>query len=153
MAAGLIMALVGLGACDKKTDPQPTRTELLTSKNWRLTAYSHTVNGGSSRYDDYASIQSCLKDDSYRFVADKSLIYYTGTNNCRAGEPQEYSGDWRFTTADESKLLFGLTNDVAYEYTIAELTDTRMVLTYDSQYNLPNGTTVNEAYRMTYSGQ
>ena len=90
-------------SCKKdKDDPKPqSRTELLTAKNWRLSA-STSVNG-SVTTDRYAAMPACRKDDFLKFNSDKSLVNDEGLTRCGSNDPQSRTLVWELT-ANDTKL-------------------------------------------------
>lgn len=70
----LALACLVLGACKK--DNSASRTYLLTSKNWRVSAATQTlvVNGQPVVTDTYATYPACARDDFYRFGSNNLVV-------------------------------------------------------------------------------
>jgi len=127
----------GVVSCSKDNEePTPatkTKTELLTAKNWRLTAEQMTmVSGGKTTTEDhFKDYEACEKDDFYKFNPDKSLIADQGATKCSssANEPQSEKGTWDFNS-DQTKLTFSADGPLGITFNIAELTATTLKITY-----------------------
>lgn len=95
----VLISCLGLAACKKEATT--SRTYLLTAKNWRVTAATHTttVNGQSVVTDDYATYPACDCDDYLKFNSDNSVVRDQGALKCDASAPQTYSAHWHFNDA------------------------------------------------------
>ena len=104
LAAGLTL----LGACkDKTVAPAPQRIDLLTAKNWRISANSTTTTtsaGVSTTTDEYATSPACERDNFYKFNADKTSLRDEGASKCDPVLPQTENFTWAFN-ADQTQLL------------------------------------------------
>jgi IPT/TIG domain/Lipocalin-like domain len=121
-----------------------TLTQLLTDKNWRLTAY--TSDNGSRVTDVYATLDACEKDDLLRFELPNIFTYDQGATRCSASDPQTQTGTWAFN-ANQTKLtttLGGLTDTSD----ITELTANTLKIRYVDNFG---GT--NYIYVLTYTKQ
>lgn len=104
----LSVGLVVLSACKKESEGTPSKTELLTAKNWRLTAYTSTVTvtGSSSSTttrDMYAPLLTCQKDDFFKFNADKTFVSDEGPIGCGTPPPKP-TYTWAFNS-DQTKII------------------------------------------------
>jgi hypothetical protein len=101
----LSLAVMALGACKK--DDSSSRTYLLTSKNWRVSAATNTliVNGQPVVTDTYATYPACDRDDFYRFNSNNSVVRDQGLLKCNASAPQTVTGPWSFNSA-QTQLSF-----------------------------------------------
>src|SRR3712207_1792123 len=98
LAAGLTFT-----SCSKDDDKAPqTKTEMLTGKNWKVTAQTTAVNNGTPS-DTYAGERACTKDDFITFATDGKVTLDEGPSKCAVNEPQTQTGTWAFTE-NESKL-------------------------------------------------
>ena len=146
LAAGLAFT-----SCSKDEDTKPqTKTEMLTGKNWKVTAQTTSVNNGNPS-DTYALESACTKDDFTTFATDGKITFDEGPTKCAANEPQTQSGTWEFTE-NESKLKLSQGNGTPAEYTITELTASSMVLTITQSFTQA-GQTTTYTYVTTYGVQ
>lgn len=119
-----------LTSCNKdKDDPKPkTKTELLTAKNWRVTAEVTTVvaNGTTTTEDEYAQYEACQKDDYLKFETNKVVKFDEGALKCD-GNPQTQTGTWDFNS-DQTKI--SLSNSefgpLVVPFEIVDLTETTL---------------------------
>jgi hypothetical protein len=133
IARMLLLSLFSLtflfSAC-KKDDGVITKTDLLTSGAWKVTA--ETIDPGFPTFDNegnitgstndlFAMMEDCSKDDIISFKSDKTLIMDEGASKCYNDSPQKNTGSWSFNS-DETTLT--ITADVDPQtMTILELTD------------------------------
>ena len=154
----ITMACLMLGltitSCQKETETAPaptpslTKTQLLTSKNWKMTAYTSNPaidwnNNGTMVTDVYTQIPDCHKDDINKFNTNGVGIFDEGATKCDAADPQTTSGTWIFNTNETI-----ITIDDFYSYTIETLNATTLKMS--SVYN--DGTT-NYTLTVTYTKQ
>ncbi|TPG67316.1 lipocalin family protein [Hymenobacter nivis] len=103
----LLLVAASLGACKKNDDTAPrSNTDLLTARNWRLSAGTTTIainNGPPKTTDDYASAVACERDDFLKFNADQSLVSDGGPLLCNPSNPRTQTGSWNFEN-NETKL-------------------------------------------------
>ena len=93
-----LLVTASLGACKKEqASVAPSRTYLLTAKNWRKTAWTIT-SGSAAPTDVYAQLPACERDDFYKFNADKSLVRDAGATRCNMADPQTRPGTWNFNS-------------------------------------------------------
>ncbi len=113
---GLVIG--GISSCKKESTTEqvtptpvktPTKTELLTSKSWKMTALTIAPDM-MGMTDLYAEMDDCEKDNTMKFNADanKSLILDMGGKKCDMSEPQSKSETWSLS-ADETTLTAGTT--------------------------------------------
>lgn len=135
-AALLLTAFIALTTVQCKKEDKKTKTELLTSGQWRITAHTANPgfdwdNDGTVSTDIYSQYDACEKDDYYVFKSDGTFEYNEGPTKCDPGFDQSDTGKWAFTD-NESRILFDfepydieeLTNNVfRIRYTDDEETD------------------------------
>ena len=142
------MGLSVLGSCKKDNEkPAPTKTELLTAKNWKITAdvSAITTGGRTTTTDNFATAQACEKDNFVKFGTDKKAIFDEGANKCQ-GSNQTETGVWDFNS-DQTKLTLGAAGSaVIGQFDIAELSATTLKLSQTDTYN---GTTEVETITFT----
>lgn len=133
----IVLLFVGsFTACKKDNDDDKpkSKTELLTAKNWRLSAavVSGTYQGTSFSEDGYANADPCEKDNFLKFNSNKTVAYDQGPTKCddTAADPQTEQGAWDFNS-DESKLLLSNTGGGAtFGLDILELTASTLKVEY-----------------------
>jgi len=135
----LALAATALSACKKDSNAMPSKTELLTTPKWRITAETETVKnaqtGGSSTttvFDRYAGMTACVRDNFHKFNVDKSWIIDEGASKCLSTAPQSGSSTWNFNS-DQTKLLVPSPSLPATtaEVDIVELTSSTLRLRVD----------------------
>ncbi|GAA4002649.1 hypothetical protein GCM10022408_12610 [Hymenobacter fastidiosus] len=122
MASSLVFT-----SCKKdKEEPKPkTRTELLTARNWRISAATYTV--GPDIEDVYRSVPGCTKDDFTKFNTDKTTVFDEGPTRCSTSDPQSSKGAWDLTSGDNKLLIQESTTSTSGElYEIVELTESTL---------------------------
>ncbi|WP_162910812.1 hypothetical protein [Hymenobacter oligotrophus] len=102
-ALALGLALV---ACKKEDEKPKSKTELLTAKNWRITADKRTsvTNGQTTTTDAYASYPDCTKDDFYKYSTEYKVDMNAGATKCSATQAQSTVANWNFSS-DETRLV------------------------------------------------
>ena len=126
----LLLATLALGSCKKNDDTSPaspSKADLLTAKNWRVTADKTTTTIGtnaSTTEDNYASAPACERDDFIKFGTDKTATYNEGADKCSIYAPQTTTLNWAFNS-DETELVYSEPNGgggFAIQHKILELT-------------------------------
>src|ERR1700675_4114342 len=83
-----------LAACSKK-DKVASKTELLTSGSWKLTAVmADNDANGTYETDAYAGFSDCYKDNYYTFKANGELEPNEGPTKCSSTDPQTQTATW-----------------------------------------------------------
>jgi hypothetical protein len=136
---GFLLALMisGLFAqCkkDKEDEIQLSKTDMLTSGQWRVIA--HTSNlafdwdlDGTSETDLYNAYEPCERDNYLVFKKDGSYERNEGATKCFSEDPQSDTGTWFFV---ENETKINIDGDVGI---IEELTNTRMRLSVDMGFD------------------
>ena len=108
---------------DKDNPAGKTKTELLTTGSWKMTAF--TTNPADdfdgdgdleTNYFDY--IPGCVKDDITTFKTNGTADVDEGATKCDPLDPQTESITWSFTNNETKVEIDGA------EYTLVELTAT-----------------------------
>ncbi len=117
-------------ACKKD---EKTKTEILTSKNWKLTAL--TVNPPiinpitqTSFTDAYALLQPCETDNLFIFKANNTGIIDEGPTKCSSSAPQTEIITWAFNSTETVLTFHG------EDHQIVELTEKKIVTTYTENF-------------------
>lgn len=92
-------------ACSKK-DKSPSRSEMLTSGTWKITA-SETDNDGNGSYetDNYAIFLDCFKDNFVTFKNGGQLELDEGPTKCDPMDPQTETDSWSLTNNDNTLVV------------------------------------------------
>jgi len=130
LIASLFLATI---SC-KKDDSAPSKKELLTGKNWVLTAetVSPAINfNGVLITDLYAQMESCTKDDVSKFNSDGTYTFEEGASKCDPSDPQVWdSGTWVFNS-DQTIIVMTSSTYGSINAEIVELTSSKLVVTHD----------------------
>ena len=134
IAAMTIMTL----SCSK--DEEATKKEMLTGKNWILTA--ETINpgidfgGGIIITDLFSQYEECYKDNIANFTSSGNYTFEEGPTKCDSNDPQVFdSGSWTFNS-DETILVITSTTEGVMNLTIQELTASKLIVTFEQTYDL-----------------
>ncbi len=145
----LLLLAASLGACKKNDDNAPSRADLLTAKNWRVSAdtYTKVDNGKTTTVDEYAKSLACERDNFLKFNTNKSLITDEGATKCSASDPQMQTSNWDFS-GDQTKLNYSFSPQSSFVLSsdIVELSATTLRLRATNT----NGTTT-ETEDITYT--
>ncbi len=75
----------------------PTRPNLLSTPNWRITRYSYSVAGAPlGAVDLYAQMPACERDNFFRFNIPNQFVKDEGPTKCSVADPQTVTGTWAF---------------------------------------------------------
>lgn len=151
------LAAASLSACKKDSDNTPSRTELLTSRKWRITAFTvnttSSIVGGtpsSMTIDQYALQLACEKDDFYQFNTDKTMKQEEGPTQCSTSPTQTTVFNWDFNS-DQSKLILTLRGSSSPTLDdIVELSPTTMRLR-ETTSSTSGNSTLNRELNITFS--
>jgi hypothetical protein len=103
----LIFILI-LTACNKGDSPTPpvTKTDLLTSGSWKLTAVVLDDDGdGTYEINSFAIFESCFTDNIWTFKSNGILQMDEGTAKCSSTDPQTNESDWQLTNNDSTIMI------------------------------------------------
>jgi len=151
LALLVAIAFVACKKDDPAPTPAPTKTELLTEKNWKVTAL--TVNpgfvlDGVSYTDIYAQMDACSQDDLSQFKASGQILYDEGPSKCSDISPQVQTGTWLFS-AGETEIIVTDADGASYKYKILELTATQ----FKFQYETVSTDGINYTFTVTHTKQ
>ena len=129
-----VAALMGVAVmgCSKKKEetPAPSKTELLTNKNWIISAQtvSPGINiGGTTVTDLYAQSAACDKDDFVRFETPNVFKQDEGATKCSPSDPQTLTGTWSYN-ADQTIITVTPQGSTASSANVQDLTATSLKL-------------------------
>ena len=133
----LFIVAVSTWQCHSESTPAPlpapsqTKTEMLTGKDWKLTAA--TVNpaydyfGQQRRINDiYASLAPCVKDDIFRYETPNVFIISDGQMPC-GGIVTAGTFKWAFNNDETSLTQLFNSNAPDKTYTIEALSSDKLV--------------------------
>jgi len=132
LVAALGVATLG---CSKKKEetPAPSKTDLLTDKNWITTAFTVSPGivfpGGATVTDIYAQRAPCDRDDFIRFEKPNVFKNDEGATKCTQTDPQTTTGTWVFN-GDQSIITVTQQGSTPQSLNINELTDTSLKFNY-----------------------
>jgi len=107
----------------KKDGVTTTKTDLLAGgstngKAWHVT--EQVLAGNPVTIDD------CILDDVTTFFQYNTYLFNDGNIMCNANDPKSYSGTWTLTEKESHLVISG--NGITTDYTILELSESRMIL-------------------------
>ncbi len=119
--------------CNKDDDdePAPTRSALLTSKNWIGTNVSINPaidfdQNGTQETDLYPFVPLCSRDDFYKFNVNASFTEEEGASKCDVNDTQIIStGIWVWNS-DETILTISEQGAAPFEALVTQLSATSM---------------------------
>jgi hypothetical protein len=143
-----VMGLSALSSCKKDKETAPSKIELLTAKNWKISGdvTVETANGKTTTTDNFANYLACEKDNFVKFSADKKAVFDEGASKCQ-GSNQTDTGVWDFNS-DQTKLTVGAPGtSMVGQFDIVELSATSLKLSQTDSYS--SGTTEVETVTFT----
>ena len=136
----LLLLLAGaLAACKKEASPAPaSKTDLLTAKNWRLTAATTVsiASSGNTTTDNYATEPLCARDNFRTYQRDNAVVFDEGPTTCNPASPQTTAIPWAWqdnetTLVHTVSTLSGTGPSTApVKYQVVELTASTLHLRY-----------------------
>jgi hypothetical protein len=138
-----LLLVAALAACKKDSVSGLSRTDLLTTNKWRLTAQTMTVvnNGTTTVTDEYAKLAACQRDNFTQFNSDNTLVINEGGTTCSPQSPQTWDGDWEYVNGDQNKLLFSAyVSSYRAPFDILELSATTLRLRFTQSNGLNSNT-------------
>ena len=129
----LLIMIIGLTttlSCKKNKDETAgkTKTELLTTGTWKLTAYTSSpaydwYGNGVYATDIFAALNPCQADGFDTYKTNGIMEINEGAIKCQPTDPQTFTATWAFTD-NEKKIRY----DGVDDYELVELTTTTMRL-------------------------
>lgn len=115
-----LLMIILVTACSKK-DKTASKSELLTSGTWKLSAAEEDNDGnGTYEIDNYAFFSDCFKDNYFTFQTNGILEMNEGPTKCDPADPQTETGNWQLTQ-NETHIKVD-----ADEWILEELTNTTL---------------------------
>jgi hypothetical protein len=117
-------------ACKKDKEKTQSKTELLTTGSWKVTA-SVSDNDGNGTYEtnEFALFSACFVDNIFTFKTNGQLELDEGPTKCDVMDPQIETVAWQFTNNEMNIMVDSDT------YDITELSST----TFKIKENLSGG--------------
>ena len=111
----------------KKDSESKTKSELLTTGSWHVSAY--TVDpaidfdgDGTDETNVYAVMDQCIKDDHTTFFTDGTAELDEGATRCNSSDPQTMQLSWSIDKDETQLEVQGI------QYLIESLSESQMVL-------------------------
>ncbi|MDO7848938.1 lipocalin family protein [Hymenobacter sp. M29] len=145
--AAVALGLLTLGCSKTKETPAPSKTDLLSDKNWIVSAETVSpgvVVAGATITDVYGQFQSCQKDDFIRFEKPNVFKDDEGAVKCTQTDPQTTTGTWVFNS-DQTIITITPQGGSPQSLNIQELTDSSLKITTSAVQN-----NVNYTFTITY---
>jgi len=127
----LVIMIIALVNCKK--DSTLTKKEMLTGKNWILSACTvspaMSFNGTTST-DWFGHLDACIGDNILMFNTNGTFTTDEGAIKCNSADPQvEDSGTWTFN-ADETVISMTHSASAATTMTIISLSSSKMQVSW-----------------------
>jgi len=143
----IALAVSSLSACKKDSENSPSKTDLLTSKKWRITADTETstttITGSApvtTTTNQYATTAACEKDNYTQFNNNKTLVLDEGASKCSSNDPQQTTGTWDLSS-DQTKLTVGVSGTTGTNtLDVLELTASTLRLRQSYSYTTTGAT-------------
>ncbi len=104
-----LLVVILATACNKK-DKTMSKTDILTSGSWKLSALVEDDDGdGTFETDLYVSFAACQKDDIITFQTSGQVVTDEGPSKCSPSDPQSETEPWQFANNEASLVISGET--------------------------------------------
>lgn len=137
----LFLGVLSFSSCNDDDDDEdpapPTRTELLTGRNWMVEGYNIEpaidIDGDGTQENNLIPfIAACNLDDFYDFNVDGSYTIEEGASKCDPNDPTiVQSGDWLWNS-DNTRLIFEASGGGTSEAEVISITATEVVVEFTS---------------------
>lgn len=113
------------------TPAAPTKTTLLSSKDWLMTSKQYKKVTDATWTDSYNQFAACDKDDHYVFKLNGDYEANEGATKCSASDPFiTETGTWKFAQ-NETMIIYTKTGSTTtQDATIETLDANTLVITY-----------------------
>jgi hypothetical protein len=121
-------------SCKKSSEGETkSKTTLLTQQAWKVKSIGIDLNkDGISDGDATDYFSACQLDNSWLFKADGTGVGEEGLSKCEPDDPQSANFIWAFK--NNETILSGTYNLAGKDLTIASITGTNMVVSYDDDF-------------------
>ncbi|HKK40267.1 MAG TPA: lipocalin family protein [Cryomorphaceae bacterium] len=137
----LFLGVLSFSSCNDDDDDEdptpPTRTEMLTAKNWMVEGWNiepaiDIDNNGTQENNLIPFIEACNLDDFFDFNTDGSYTIEEGASKCDPNDPTIVeSGDWLWNS-DNTRLIFEASGGTTTEAEVISISKTEMVVEFTS---------------------
>lgn len=107
LATGLILTTFFISCSKDSSYHGKTNTELLTQSNWKFEIYGLDENNNGVIEASENNMLSCETDDFYKFNADGTGVFTSGTLQCSPDEPPSINFNWTFSNNGTELAIFG----------------------------------------------
>ena len=131
----LILACMALVSCKKSSDT-PTKTQQLTSADWKYDSGGISDANGNIIVDfsTTGTIPACSLDNTIHFESNGTGTVYENTNVC-SGAPASTAFTWNFSSNETIlNLSVGAIAGIGGNFGIKELSGTKLSLLKDTTY-------------------
>jgi hypothetical protein len=136
IAIAAIALTMSLSNCSKDDDAAGKLSEIITGKNWKVTAM--TVNPALFGVSDwYAAMEECEKDNFMTFYSDGTTITDEGATICDTGDPQQVTDHW--TLSADEKTLTLISSEDTTAFTVKSFSASKISTTYSEAVDLGTG--------------
>ena len=102
--------IVALNACKKDDDKPVSKSSLLTTGTWAMTAAVTDDDGdGIFETDEFAAFDACFTDNIWTFNSNGSAVVDEGSTKCDPADPQVETGNWQMTNNETNLTIAGET--------------------------------------------
>ena len=106
-----VALILFIPACKK--DKAQSKTELLTSRSWKIiAAVSDDDGNGSYETDDFAFFPPCFKDNFLSFNTNGQVVQDEGLTKCDVADPQTETSTWSFSNNETNITIDADTYDL-----------------------------------------
>ncbi|UOQ72786.1 lipocalin family protein [Hymenobacter cellulosilyticus] len=145
----LLSLALGFTACEKDEEV-PQDVQLLTAKNWRMSANVTTFvyPAGNARrdVDNYSASPACDHDDFWKFAPDKTMVIDEGASKCEPSAPQSNPAQWNLDATNRTlSVIAGTTRT----YELLELTASTLKFKQDNGLSPIDGAPYYTTYTFT----
>jgi len=121
MAMCYLLIVAGSSCKKDESDKPVSKTDLLTTGTWKVTAFHEDDEGdGVFERDIFPQLEACYTDNYYTFKANGQFEMNEGTAKCDDADPQADVTNWQLTQ-DEKNLVIDTDS-----YVIEELSATTL---------------------------
>lgn len=102
-------AIALFAACKKEDTIDASKTRYLMDSYWQLKGSSFNPDISDPLNVDtenYADLQQCRKDNSYKFWSPTDFALYEGNIKCDVSMPDTTAMFWKFTSGETSILVY-----------------------------------------------
>ncbi|MBC6493199.1 hypothetical protein BC349_19260 [Flavihumibacter stibioxidans] len=138
-----------LSACSKNDDsPAKTKTELLTASLWKIASVGVDLDKNGTVDLPY-SLETCEKDNTFKFNTNGTGISDEGPTKCDASDPQTEDFTWAFKSG-ETILYIAIPNSLISGDTVIKTLDNTKLEVYLDFTDPQSGANVRLHFTLTH---